>query len=366
MHILFDLRTVDDHFPGISRYAYEMACALNQLPQAPRLTTLLMKSARSGFDLEVLRRNTHMVLMDTAVFGVAQHAVVPWIAQRAQVDVALFPYYIRPAWMPCPSVTAIHDTISWRVPELFSRQKRWQIRLLHHLAIAGSAHVTTLSHSSAADLAQFYSMAPERITVTSVGVSADFYPRSAAEVNALRERYGLPARYIVYLASDKPHKNIPFLLEAWAAAQTEDVVLVLAGRWFNERTAQLLNQSTLQQRVMRMADVPEADLPTLYSGALALAFPSRYEGFGLPPLEALACGTPVLAANTSSLPEAVGTAGVLLPLELPAWQAALTRICRDAAWRTTLAAHTQAQAARFSWRSAAERLYAALEQVQRR
>ena len=362
MHIAFDLRILDDHFPGIARYAYELALALLASPNAPELTFILPAEPRTRFDLAALQQ-ANVVRSTAGVFGLRQHREIGQIIAAAGADVALFPYYVRPLWSACPAITFVYDTISWRVPAAFSLVKRLQIRLMHHAALARSAHVCTISRSAAADVAQFYSITPARITNTSVGVGAQFYRRSAAEIAAFRAAYDLPERYVAYLASDKPHKNIPFLLDAWAAANTGDVGLVVGGRWFDPRTEQLLQRDELRGRVWRLPAVAEDDLPRLYSGALALAFPSRYEGFGLPPLEALACGTPVVAANNSSLPEVVGAAGVLLPLRFDVWRTTLERICHNLTWREELASRTVAQAARFRWPDVATRVLQVATQV---
>lgn len=358
MHLAIDLRILDDHFPGIARYAYELALALLERPDAPELSVILPERPRTRLDLAPLERAT-VVRSPAGVFGLAQHWQIGRILARLRADAALFPYYVRPLWTPCPALTVIHDTISWRVPAAFPARTRAQIRLLHYAALARSARILTVSRSAASDIAQFYSVRPDRITITSEGAGRQFRPRPAAEIAALRQRHGLPERYVVYLASDKPHKNVKFLLDCWAAADTGDAGLVLGGRWFDPATERLLDRPELRGRVWRLPDVAEADLPALYGGALALAFPSRYEGFGLPPLEALACGTPVLAADSSSLPEVVGRAGTLLPLEPAAWRAALERICRDEPWRAELAGRASEQAARFSWADAAGRVIAA-------
>ena len=359
MHLIFDLRTIDDHFPGIARFGYELALALLDHADV-ELSVIVPSSPQTRFDFAPLHKQANVMRCDAGVFSMSQHWQIGRLIQQSGADVALFPYYVRPLWSPVPSMTLIYDAISWRVPETFSLMKRLQIRLFHHLAIARSQHVLTISRSAAADLVQFYSVDPARIANISVGVSSHFQPQSAQASMIFRHQHGLPERYIVYLASDKPHKNIPFLLDVWAQANTGDVGLVLGGRWFDPATEQLLQRTALQGRVWRMAQVSEADLPFLYSGALAMASPSRYEGFGLPPLEAIACGTPVIAANTSSLPEAVGDAGVLLPLNHTAWIQAIERMCHDQAWGMELTARTAAQAAKFRWADVANRVIRAI------
>ena len=359
--IALDLRVLDDHFPGIGRFCYELSLALLQTPIAEQLHLILPQQPRTQFDLAPLLQHPKVSRVSHGLFSIGQHREWRSLLREIRADLAIFPYYIRPLFQPCPSLTLIYDTISWRVPATFSRRKRWQIATLHYVAIQQSVAIGTISHSAASDIAQFYGVKPQRLAYLGVGISAQFQPQPATAIAALRAKYGLPERYIVYVASDKPHKQIDFLLDAWQAAQTAEVGLVLGGRWRNPASEQLLEHPKLQGRIWRIANVPEDELAALYSGALALAFPSLYEGFGLPALEAIACGTPVLAQNSSSLPEAVGSAGCLLPNDQAAWVAALERMCHDAAWQQRLAAQTSAQAAKFSWQQVAQRLVATLD-----
>jgi alpha-1,3-rhamnosyl/mannosyltransferase len=183
----------------------------------------------------------------------------------------------------------------------------------------------------------------------------------------VRKKYDLPARYILSLASNKPHKNLVSLIEAFAelGAGTHAPIpaLVIAGHWDprypEARTAS--ERLGLSDAVRFIPDMPEADLPALYSGAEIFAFPSRYEGFGLPPLEALACGAPVLCCDTSSLPEVVGAAALRVAPTVAALAEGLARLLADDTLRAELHAAGPRRAALFSWQSTAEATLAVYE-----
>jgi glycosyltransferase involved in cell wall biosynthesis len=188
---------------------------------------------------------------------------------------------------------------------------------------------------------------------------------------AVRREYGLPDRYLLYLGGFDRRKNVPLLLHAFAGCLSEqgDARLVVAGRLPDEdstffpdprRTARELS---LDETVHFIGRVPDQDKSALYAGAVALVFPSRYEGFGLPPLEAMACGTPVIASTAASLPEVIGDGGLLVaPDDTDGLASAMSRLWHDAELRATLRARALAQAARFCWAKTAHETLRAYEQ----
>jgi glycosyltransferase involved in cell wall biosynthesis len=189
-----------------------------------------------------------------------------------------------------------------------------------------------------------------------------------AHLDQVRARYGLPERFILIVCTIEPRKNHGLLLETFGriVERQPDVRLVIAGKpgWLYQAFFDRLDGSGLRDRVILTGHVPERDLPTLLTLATVFAFPSLYEGMGLPPLEAMACGTPVVASNTSSLPEAVGEAGLLLPPDDPrAWAEALERVLVDADLRAELRARGLARAAHFTWEAAAQATLAVYAQA---
>ena len=220
--------------------------------------------------------------------------------------------------------------------------------------------------------------------MTPLAADPRFRPQPAGAIAAVRAKYDLGERYILSLSSNKPHKNLVALVEAFASLGAKDLglgtqgdlpssskprapspTLVIAGHWdprYPEARA-AADRLGLRDRVRFLPGVAETDLPALYGGAEIFVFPSRYEGFGLPPLEAMACGTPVIAANTSSLPEVVGDAGLLVEPTAGALAAGMARLLSSPELHARLRASGPRQAARFAWPKTAEATLALYEQV---
>ena len=198
-------------------------------------------------------------------------------------------------------------------------------------------------------------LAPERITTTPLAAGPGFYVPSAAEVDEACARYGLtPGRYLLYLGVLEPRKNVPHLLDAYAriAARFPDVPLVIAGKkgWFYEAIFEKVKALKLEAQVRFPGYVPDADLPRLYGGARAFVYPSRYEGFGLPVLEAMQCGVPTITSNVSSMPEVAGEAALLVsPDDCGGLADAMTRLLTDDALAQDLSRRGLAQARQFTW-----------------
>ena len=386
MRIVIDARYVNDHFPGIGRYVYNLLLALGELDQPHSFVVLYNPElTNTRYHMAALARSPALRLVATRLrpFSVGEQLVLPRMLRTMQADLYHAPYYIRPyAGLPCPSITTLYDIIPRRFPEEVSPRARQLFNLLTRLAIRASHHLLAISASARDDLMAAYRIPADRITVTPLAVDPRFSPRPPEQIAALRAKYNLPERYILSLASNKPHKNLESLVEAWALVRTENraprtesrlqhnsvlsprsSVLVIAGHW-DPRYPQAraaAGRLGLGDTVRFLPGVPEADLPALYSGAEIFAFPSRYEGFGLPPLEALACGAPVLCCDTSSLPEVVGAAALRVAPTPTALADGLARLLADHALRAELRAAGPRRAAQFSWHSTAEATLAVYE-----
>jgi glycosyltransferase involved in cell wall biosynthesis len=361
MDYVLDIRTISPHFPGIGRYVRNLARALpNQLAPGERL--ILLGSEGQIADLRsAIRQPVGAAVCDASPFDLRQQWQVPRLLRRA----ALYhsPYYLMPYRTGRPTIMTFYDAIPLRFPDHVSSRARLLFWLALRLAIHSANHVIVISQSACHDLRSAVpSLRPSDVTTIYAAADPRFAPQSAAAIAQVRARYALPADFFLYVGSNKPHKNLPLLVQAHARLPASAPPLVIAGPW-DVRYPQA-KQIADPARVRFLGPVDDADLPALYGAALAFVFPSRYEGFGLPVLEAMACGTPVICSNAASLPEVAGNAALLVDPTNPSMLAeALQRILDDRALREQLSARGLGQAARFSWAQAAVETLAIYRQV---
>ncbi len=288
-----------------------------------------------------------------------------WIT--GPVDLFYAPDFLLP---PLPRDTrtwvTIHDLSFLRHPETFPAKLRAYLERAVPRSAERADAILTDSEATRRDVIELLGAAPERVTTVLLGVSGAFTPTAApGERDALRARYGLSDRpTVLAVGTVQPRKNYERLIEVVDQVRASiDVDLIIAGKpaWLAEP---VLEAAAARDHVRILGFVDDADLPALYRLASVLAFPSLYEGFGLPPLEAMACGTPVVASSASSIPEAVGDAGLLLdPRDTALWADALSTILTDADLRADMAARGLAHAATFTWARAARQWLALLEGV---
>ena len=306
-----------------------------------------------------------------------EQLALPRAAHRLRLDLLHVPYLAPPLFSPLPTVVTVHDLIPLLLP---AYRGSWRKRAYTWLDLQASRRADLLiavSEHTRQDIVRHLGFPAERIFVTYEAAAPGLRPASPAEVAAVRERYQLPERFILHLGDTDRRKGVHRLLGVLArwreAHPDEEAGLVIAGP-LHRPDGQLhldlpgLARSLgLQQCVRFLGPIPEADKAALYSAATVFALLSEYEGFGLPPLEAMACGTPVLAARTSSLPEVVGEAGVLVdPTDEAEVMAALGRLLTDARWREDIGRRGMEWAATFSWARTARETLAVYETLQQR
>jgi glycosyltransferase involved in cell wall biosynthesis len=281
-----------------------------------------------------------------------EQAVWPVVARRDGLALMHSMAFVAPRLAPCPVVVTIYDLSFVHYPDSFpALQRRY---LMAETAHAGrrATRLIAISASGRDDIARVYGVPRERIDVVRPGVSAAFQPLPPAEVEAFRRRRGLPERFLLHVGTLQPRKNIPLLLEALARPGGPDVPLILVGGkgWMYEAIDERIGALGLAGRVHFAGYVDDDELPLWYNAAAALVFPSLYEGFGLPIVEALACGAPVVAARASSLPEAGGdVARYFDPNDPDALAACLRAVLADPAEHRRARQTGPAHAAGFSW-----------------
>ncbi len=294
--------------------------------------------------------------------------VLPGMIRSEPVSLAHFPFYTMPLFLSCPSVITVHDIIFTLHPEWFPWRARISFAALAPWSARRAHRVLTVSECTRRDLATRYGLHASRVTVVPLAADPAYPPRTPAEVGRVAGRLGLTPPYLLHLGSLHPRRNIGRLLDAFAevAGGRPEVQLVLAGRVEAPWTTidPMIAARGLEGRVVHIGYAREEDLPALVSGAAALVFPSLYEGFGLPVLEAMACGTPVITSNVSALPEVAGDAALLVdPGSREAIVAAMRSILDEPRLRERLIEAGLRRASGFSWRRTAEGTLAAYRAV---
>ena len=260
--------------------------------------------------------------------------------------------YVRPLRSDVPVITTIHDISYEHFPGLFTRRSRARMRVTIPWSARRSSAVLTGSNYSKQDLVHRYRLPPEHVWVTPYAADPSFRPIPEERFTEVLERIGLPRDYLLYVGNLQPRKNLPRLLNAYVRLPADRPPLVVVGQraWLDHEVFATFRRRNLQGSVYFVGYVPQEDLPAIYSGALAFAYPSLFEGFGLPVLEAMACGTPTLTSDTSSLPEVAGDAAVLVdPRDVDAIRDGLERLLGSHDLRRSLRERGLRQAQHFSW-----------------
>jgi glycosyltransferase involved in cell wall biosynthesis len=276
--------------------------------------------------------------------------------------------HLLPPLHGVPTVLTVHDMIFKLFPEHQKRLNYWYLNATMPLYCQRASAIVTVSECSRRDLVAHYGVDPEKVTVIYEAAAREFRPASPTAVEAIRRRYGLPEQFLIHVGTLEPRKNLTRLVEALQRLRGEGLVVplwVVGGKgWLYDEFFRRLEGLDVRDAVHLAGYVPAADLPLLYSAATAAAVPSVYEGFGLPVLEAMACGTPVVASNSSSLPETGGDAARYFdPYDVDAMAEMLRAVWTDAGLRAEMRRRGLVQAAQFSWERAAEETMKVYEQV---
>jgi len=362
MRFVLDARTATDHFPGIGRYVVNLAQAMVPLLGEGEQLSLLRDLAQSfPYGLTALSGGpVRTIEVACSPFSLGQQWRVPRLLRGLGADVYHSPYYLMPYRPGVSTVVTVYDLI----PLLFSRHVPARARLLFRwttaFALRAASHVIVISEATRRDLQACFRLSSQKVTTIPLAAASSFRPRSPTEVARVRRKHALPEDYVLYLGINKPHKNLVRLIDAFSLVtqHASRFTLVIAGAWDSRypEPRQRVTELGLEGDVRFLGPVAEGDLPALYSGALLFAFPSECEGFGLPVLEAMACGTPVACANVSSLPEVGGDAVLYFdPADVEAIAEAFCQALADADLRTELRERGLRQAAHFSWKQTAQR-----------
>jgi glycosyltransferase involved in cell wall biosynthesis len=284
-----------------------------------------------------------------------EQTALPAEAARDKIDLLHSMAFVTPLLGHIPSVVTVYDLSFVHYPEAFPVLQRFYLQSQTGRSVRNARRVIAISEAGRQDVHKFFSVPLGKIDVVLPGVEPDYQPLTATKIDEFRERYGLTRPFLLHVGTLQPRKNIPVLLEAISQIDDDDFDLVLAGAkgWLYDEIFTQVKDLGLSNRVRFTGYVRDQDLPFWYNAARALVFPSLYEGFGMPVIEAMACGTPVVAARSSSIPEAGGEAALYFdPHDVGALAQQLTEVIHKDSLVERMRYEGLAQAKRFSWQRA--------------
>ncbi|HEY3024909.1 MAG TPA: glycosyltransferase family 1 protein [Pyrinomonadaceae bacterium] len=360
MHIAIDAHSVGAQLGGNESYITNLIESLADIDSVNRYTLYVTKPEAAkrfanrwpNFTLRTTLPHTPLVRVPLTLSAELR---------RHPVDL-LHVQFTAPPFCPCPVVASIHDLSFEHLPKTFKRRSRMQLRLTVRQTARNAARILALSEYSRGDIIETYGIEPERVSVIPPAAPGHFAPvTDVLELARVRRNYGIEDEYILSVGSIQPRKNLARLIAAYASlrrlrpqAKLPQLVLVGKKAWLFDETLRAATEHGLTSDIIFTGYVPEADLPPLYSGACCFIYPSYFEGFGLPVLEAMQCGTPVIAGNRTSLPEVVGDAGLLVdPFDEQALALAMARVIENSDLAAELCVKGLKRAREFSWRKTA-------------
>jgi glycosyltransferase involved in cell wall biosynthesis len=370
LHIAIDAHSVGSGLGGNETYATNLIEALAEI-DSNNLYTLYVtkKQAIERFAKRWPNVQLRLTLPHTPLVRIPLTLTVE--LRRRPVDI-LHVQYTSPPFTPCPVVNTIHDLSFEHLPETFKRRSWRQMRLTIRRSAQAAAHIVTDSNFSREDILTTYNLPPDRVTATPLAASSRFKPvLDESELERVRLKYGVVGDYILTVGSIQPRKNMPRLIRAFAALCRESSMqslptLVVAGKraWLYEETLEAAENSLVRDKILFTGYVPEKDLPALYTAARCFVYPSYFEGFGIPALEAMRCGTPTIAGDRSCFPEIIADGGLLVdPFDEQAILQGLMKVLSDDKLRKDLKEKGMKRASLYDWRETARQTLEVYEKV---
>ena len=370
MHIAIDAHSVGAGLGGNETYATNLIEALADIDSVNRYTLYVTKKeAVERFANRWPNVHLRLTLPHTPLVRIPLTLTVE--LRRRPVDI-LHVQYTSPPFTPCPVVNTIHDLSFEHLPETFKRRSWRQMRLTIRRSAQSAAHILTDCDFARDDILKTYGIAPERVTAVPLAAAVRFSPvRDERELDRVRNKYGINGKYILTVGSIQPRKNIPRLIRAYSMLCSERNLeplpkLVVVGKrgWLYEDTLATAESSTVRDQIILTGYVDDKDLPALYSAASCFVYPSYFEGFGIPPLEAMRCGTPTITGDRTCFPEIIGDAGLMVdPFDEQAIKCGIMRVLTEQTLRDELIEKGLERANSYDWLKTARQTLDVYESV---
>ncbi|MCL5783777.1 MAG: glycosyltransferase family 4 protein [Patescibacteria group bacterium] len=355
---------------GSGQVAFELLKNLEKIDHKNNYTILLpnlpmddLPKERDGWKYQIIKPSKFKTWL-----------ALPWalFTAKEKPDIFFSPTHYAPAISPIKRVMMIFDLSYLRFPKYFKSRDLWQMKLWTWISVKQAKHIITISKSACDDIQKFYNFDKNKITVAYPGFNSDiFHPiKDGQKIKLTKEKYQIDGDYIIYTGTIQPRKNLICLIEAFK--NIDNLKLVIVGKtrglgrqgWMFENILNKPKELGIEEKVIFTGFAPTEDLPYLFAGAEAFILPSLWEGFGIPPLEAMACGTPAIVSNISSLPEVVGSAGFLIDPHSPGQiEQTIRAVAFDKKLRTQKAREGLKQAEKFSWEKMAKTVLKTLEEA---
>ena len=355
MKIAIDMQTTVREKTGIGFYTAGLVSALQKTDHENKYIHLLPKQRDHDF------RSVERFWWD--------QVNMPRLARASKADLLHQPGFSAPLFYNKPVVVTVHDLIALVFGKEIPLGSQLYFGRWMPFSYKFADHIIADSHHTKRDILKYLKISPEKITVVHLAADQSFRQISPKETELVREKFGLSEPFILHLATINPRKNLEFLVRVFSKVRLQvdkPIKLVITGKkgWYYNKLFKLVEDLKLNDNVVFTGYVTDTEKVALYNAATIMAFPSLYEGFGLPPLEAMQCGTPVVSSNTSSLPEVVGDAGILIsPTDEKGWAEALSNLLTNQKERESLSKKGLVQAAKFSWERTALETMAVYDRV---
>ena len=355
---------------GSSQIAYGLLKSLEKIDNKNEYTVFLPHQPLD--DLPKERPGWHYRIIKVNSFKTWLALPFALYTSRNKPDVFFSPTHYAPGFSPVKKVSMIFDLAFLRFPQMFKPRDLWQMKLWTKLSVKSVAAIITISEASKKDVIEYYGLDKKKITVACPGYDEEILKpvKDIGEISKVKEKYEIRGEYALYVGTLQPRKNLIRLIEAFQ--KIDNLKLVIVGKtkglgrqaWMFEEILKKPKELGIEERVIFTGFVPTEDLPALMTGAKVFVWPSLWEGFGMPPLEAMACGTPAIVSNVSSLPEVVGDAGIVVdPKSVEQIEGAIRAVCFDGNLRARKSKESLVQARKFSWGKMGRTVLKVLEEV---